>query len=187
MFHLWPNALQLVWWLNTDREISSSAAEYKKRTRRFFSCSHRQRTIFQCHGLLVYEFGWQITKQVFAKILSVTFSEYNCLFSTVNFHNNCTISFCRGWNAWKLWYKRLSDIKLFFNLWLGSFSKCLLWYHIPSLKVLLVTQLAKILILILRHFYPLRLSERTSALFVSGLCRWPGCDALSEDFPSFLK
>lgn len=83
--------------------------------------------------------------------------------------------------------KRLSDIKLFFNLWLGSFSKCLLWYHIPSLKVLLVTQLAKILILILRHFYPLRLSERTSALFVSGLCRWPGCDALSEDFPSFLK
>uniref|UniRef100_A0A671TM64 Forkhead box P3b n=1 Tax=Sparus aurata TaxID=8175 RepID=A0A671TM64_SPAAU len=52
-----------------------------------------------------------------------------------------------------------------------------------------------------RYFFPLRrdsplqsstrlhegLSERTSALFVSGLCRWPGCDALSEDFPSFLK
>ncbi|XP_042348403.1 forkhead box protein P1-B isoform X2 [Plectropomus leopardus] len=29
--------------------------------------------------------------------------------------------------------------------------------------------------------------EGTSALFVSGLCRWPGCDVLSEDFPSFLK
>ncbi|XP_041801827.1 forkhead box protein P1 isoform X2 [Chelmon rostratus] len=29
--------------------------------------------------------------------------------------------------------------------------------------------------------------EATSALFVSGLCRWPGCDAVSEDFPSFLK
>lgn len=29
--------------------------------------------------------------------------------------------------------------------------------------------------------------ERTSALFVSGLCRWPGCDAVFEDFPSFLK
>uniref|UniRef100_A0A8D0AQP4 Forkhead box P3b n=1 Tax=Sander lucioperca TaxID=283035 RepID=A0A8D0AQP4_SANLU len=27
----------------------------------------------------------------------------------------------------------------------------------------------------------------TSALFVRGLCRWPGCDVLSEDFPSFLK
>ncbi|XP_053173144.1 forkhead box protein P1 [Scomber japonicus] len=31
------------------------------------------------------------------------------------------------------------------------------------------------------------ISEGTSALFVSGLCRWPGCDAASEDFPSFLK
>ncbi|XP_040009065.1 forkhead box protein P1-B isoform X2 [Xiphias gladius] len=29
--------------------------------------------------------------------------------------------------------------------------------------------------------------EVTSALFVSGLCRWPGCDAVSKDFPSFLK
>ncbi|XP_049922239.1 forkhead box protein P1 [Epinephelus moara] len=29
--------------------------------------------------------------------------------------------------------------------------------------------------------------EGTSALFVSGLCRWPGCDVVSEDFPSFLK
>ncbi|XP_042263747.1 forkhead box protein P1 isoform X1 [Thunnus maccoyii] len=29
--------------------------------------------------------------------------------------------------------------------------------------------------------------ESASALFVSGLCRWPGCDAVSEDFPSFLK
>ncbi|XP_070825652.1 forkhead box protein P1 isoform X2 [Chaetodon trifascialis] len=29
--------------------------------------------------------------------------------------------------------------------------------------------------------------EVTSALFASGLCRWPGCDAVSEDFPSFLK
>ncbi|XP_038577553.1 forkhead box protein P1-like isoform X2 [Micropterus salmoides] len=29
--------------------------------------------------------------------------------------------------------------------------------------------------------------EGTSALFVSGLCRWPGCEAASEDFPSFLK
>ncbi|GAA6226787.1 forkhead box protein P1-like [Lates japonicus] len=29
--------------------------------------------------------------------------------------------------------------------------------------------------------------EGTSALFVSGLCRWPGCDAVSKDFPSFLK
>ncbi|XP_071385228.1 forkhead box protein P3 isoform X3 [Centroberyx affinis] len=26
-----------------------------------------------------------------------------------------------------------------------------------------------------------------STLFVSGLCRWPGCDAAPEDFPSFLK
>ncbi|KAM9350304.1 forkhead box protein P3 [Symphorus nematophorus] len=32
-----------------------------------------------------------------------------------------------------------------------------------------------------------RVSEGTSALFVSGLCRWPGCDTVSEDFPSFLK
>ncbi|KAA8591283.1 hypothetical protein FQN60_002226 [Etheostoma spectabile] len=29
--------------------------------------------------------------------------------------------------------------------------------------------------------------EVTSVLFVRGLCRWPGCDVLSEDFPSFLK
>ncbi|XP_070767018.1 forkhead box protein P1 [Enoplosus armatus] len=29
--------------------------------------------------------------------------------------------------------------------------------------------------------------EGSSALFVSGLCRWPGCEAVSEDFPSFLK
>ncbi|XP_077950673.1 forkhead box protein P1-like isoform X1 [Gasterosteus aculeatus] len=29
--------------------------------------------------------------------------------------------------------------------------------------------------------------EETSALFVSGFCRWPGCDVMSEDFPSFLK
>ncbi|KAM9855495.1 forkhead box protein P3 [Aulostomus maculatus] len=29
--------------------------------------------------------------------------------------------------------------------------------------------------------------EGTSALFGSGICRWPGCDAISEDFPSFLK
>ncbi|KAM9342170.1 forkhead box protein P1 isoform 2-T2 [Pholidichthys leucotaenia] len=27
----------------------------------------------------------------------------------------------------------------------------------------------------------------TGALFVSGLCRWPGCDAVSQDFSSFLK
>uniref|UniRef100_H3CGX0 Forkhead box P3b n=1 Tax=Tetraodon nigroviridis TaxID=99883 RepID=H3CGX0_TETNG len=27
----------------------------------------------------------------------------------------------------------------------------------------------------------------SSTLFVSGLCRWPGCGAVSEDFPSFLK
>ncbi|XP_060930673.1 forkhead box protein P1 [Limanda limanda] len=31
------------------------------------------------------------------------------------------------------------------------------------------------------------ISEGASALFVSGLCRWPGCEALSNDFPSFLK
>ncbi|XP_035015234.1 forkhead box protein P1 isoform X2 [Hippoglossus stenolepis] len=31
------------------------------------------------------------------------------------------------------------------------------------------------------------ISEGASALFVSGLCRWPGCEALSTDFPSFLK
>uniref|UniRef100_A0A3P8T3F2 Fork-head domain-containing protein n=1 Tax=Amphiprion percula TaxID=161767 RepID=A0A3P8T3F2_AMPPE len=31
------------------------------------------------------------------------------------------------------------------------------------------------------------INEGTSALFVSGLCRWPGCDAVSEDFSSFLK
>nr|XP_033484387.1 forkhead box protein P1 isoform X1 [Epinephelus lanceolatus] len=53
------------------------------------------------------------------------------------------------------------------------------------------------------HFLPLRrhspkqssteatpndgIPEGTSALFVSGLCRWPGCDVVSEDFPSFLK
>ncbi|XP_056895653.1 forkhead box protein P1 isoform X1 [Takifugu flavidus] len=29
--------------------------------------------------------------------------------------------------------------------------------------------------------------EGSSTLFVSGLCRWPGCDSMSEDFPSFLK
>uniref|UniRef100_A0A7N8XMB3 Forkhead box protein P3-like n=1 Tax=Mastacembelus armatus TaxID=205130 RepID=A0A7N8XMB3_9TELE len=29
--------------------------------------------------------------------------------------------------------------------------------------------------------------EGNSALFVSGLCRWPGCDAVSKDFASFLK
>nr|XP_020464686.1 forkhead box protein P1-like [Monopterus albus] len=29
--------------------------------------------------------------------------------------------------------------------------------------------------------------EGISALFVSGLCRWPGCDVISQDFPSFLK
>ncbi|KAG8002387.1 Trafficking protein particle complex subunit 6B, partial [Nibea albiflora] len=46
------------------------------------------------------------------------------------------------------------------------------------------------------YFFPLRrakqssidsIPEGTNALFVSGLCRWPGCDAVSEDFPSFLK
>ncbi|CAF93023.1 unnamed protein product [Tetraodon nigroviridis] len=31
------------------------------------------------------------------------------------------------------------------------------------------------------------LPEGSSTLFVSGLCRWPGCGAVSEDFPSFLK
>ncbi|XP_033985097.1 forkhead box protein P1 isoform X2 [Trematomus bernacchii] len=31
------------------------------------------------------------------------------------------------------------------------------------------------------------ISGRTTALSVGGLCRWPGCDVLSEDFPSFLK
>ncbi|KAG7220368.1 hypothetical protein INR49_018262 [Caranx melampygus] len=31
------------------------------------------------------------------------------------------------------------------------------------------------------------LPDGTSALFVSGLCRWPGCDAVTKDFPSFLK
>ncbi|XP_058497990.1 forkhead box protein P1 [Solea solea] len=30
-------------------------------------------------------------------------------------------------------------------------------------------------------------SEGSSALFVSGFCRWPGCDAVSKDFQSFLK
>ncbi|XP_072223590.1 forkhead box protein P1 isoform X2 [Leuresthes tenuis] len=30
-------------------------------------------------------------------------------------------------------------------------------------------------------------SDGTSVLFVSGFCRWPGCGAVSEDFPSFLK
>lgn len=34
---------------------------------------------------------------------------------------------------------------------------------------------------------PSRDPEGSSTLFVSGLCRWPGCDAVSEDFPSFLK
>ncbi|XP_034551347.1 forkhead box protein P1 [Notolabrus celidotus] len=29
--------------------------------------------------------------------------------------------------------------------------------------------------------------EATSALFVSGFCCWPGCDAVTEDFHSFLK
>ncbi|KAF7652454.1 hypothetical protein LDENG_00096590 [Lucifuga dentata] len=29
--------------------------------------------------------------------------------------------------------------------------------------------------------------EGSSALFESGLCRWPGCGAASEDFPAFLK
>uniref|UniRef100_UPI0037E7A4D2 forkhead box protein P1 n=1 Tax=Semicossyphus pulcher TaxID=241346 RepID=UPI0037E7A4D2 len=29
--------------------------------------------------------------------------------------------------------------------------------------------------------------EATSALFVSGFCRWPGCNAVTEDFHSFLK
>ncbi|XP_070696047.1 forkhead box protein P1 isoform X2 [Pempheris klunzingeri] len=53
------------------------------------------------------------------------------------------------------------------------------------------------------HFFPLRrdspkqstiqarlhdgVPEGASALLVSGLCRWPGCDAMAEDFPSFLK
>uniref|UniRef100_A0A3B5K4C4 Forkhead box P3b n=1 Tax=Takifugu rubripes TaxID=31033 RepID=A0A3B5K4C4_TAKRU len=32
-----------------------------------------------------------------------------------------------------------------------------------------------------------RAPEGSSTLFVSGLCRWPGCDSMSEDFPSFLK
>ncbi|XP_022597484.1 forkhead box protein P1-like isoform X5 [Seriola dumerili] len=32
-----------------------------------------------------------------------------------------------------------------------------------------------------------RSPEETSALFVSGICRWPGCDTVSKDFPSFLK
>ncbi|XP_020485975.1 forkhead box protein P3 isoform X1 [Labrus bergylta] len=31
------------------------------------------------------------------------------------------------------------------------------------------------------------ISEATSALFVSGFCRWPGCDAVTEDFHGFLK
>ncbi|XP_035501938.1 forkhead box protein P1 isoform X2 [Scophthalmus maximus] len=30
-------------------------------------------------------------------------------------------------------------------------------------------------------------SEGTSSLFVRGLCRWPGCEAVSKDFPSFLR
>lgn len=34
---------------------------------------------------------------------------------------------------------------------------------------------------------PFRIPDGTSALFVSGLCRWPGCDAVTKDFPSFLK
>ncbi|CAJ1055192.1 forkhead box protein P1 [Xyrichtys novacula] len=29
--------------------------------------------------------------------------------------------------------------------------------------------------------------EATRALYVSGFCRWPGCDAVTEDFHSFLK
>ncbi|XP_030590224.1 forkhead box protein P1-B [Archocentrus centrarchus] len=53
------------------------------------------------------------------------------------------------------------------------------------------------------HFLPLRrdgpkqtsldarlhdgIPEGTNVLFMSGLCRWPGCDAVSEDFSSFLK
>ncbi|XP_035513033.1 forkhead box protein P1 [Morone saxatilis] len=52
------------------------------------------------------------------------------------------------------------------------------------------------------YFFPLRrdgpkssiearlhdgIPEGTSALFVSGLCRWPGCDAMFEDFASFLR
>ncbi|KAF0036549.1 hypothetical protein F2P81_011861 [Scophthalmus maximus] len=32
-----------------------------------------------------------------------------------------------------------------------------------------------------------RFSEGTSSLFVRGLCRWPGCEAVSKDFPSFLR
>ncbi|KAK2897091.1 forkhead box protein P1-like [Channa argus] len=31
------------------------------------------------------------------------------------------------------------------------------------------------------------INEDRSALFISGLCRWPGCDAVFKDFPSFLK
>ncbi|XP_053280640.1 forkhead box protein P1 isoform X2 [Pleuronectes platessa] len=31
------------------------------------------------------------------------------------------------------------------------------------------------------------ISEGASALFVSGLCRWPGCEAFSTDLTSFLK
>ncbi|XP_013877718.1 forkhead box protein P1-B [Austrofundulus limnaeus] len=31
------------------------------------------------------------------------------------------------------------------------------------------------------------IGEGTNALFVSGLCRWPGCGAVLEDFSSFLK
>ncbi|XP_068193091.1 uncharacterized protein [Antennarius striatus] len=30
-------------------------------------------------------------------------------------------------------------------------------------------------------------SGKISASFVSGLCRWPGCDVVSEDFSSYLK
>uniref|UniRef100_A0A3Q2PEX7 Forkhead box protein P3 n=1 Tax=Fundulus heteroclitus TaxID=8078 RepID=A0A3Q2PEX7_FUNHE len=32
-----------------------------------------------------------------------------------------------------------------------------------------------------------RIPEGMSALFVSGLCRWPGCGEVSEDFSAFLK
>lgn len=34
---------------------------------------------------------------------------------------------------------------------------------------------------------PSSIPEGASALFVSGLCRWPGCDAVFKDFASFLK
>ncbi|XP_034393196.1 forkhead box protein P3 isoform X2 [Cyclopterus lumpus] len=34
---------------------------------------------------------------------------------------------------------------------------------------------------------PASIPKETSALFVRGLCGWPGCDVTSEDFPRFLK